>query len=50
MDMTNQNAGLRGLWLPGVTFIASVMTGVIPAMRKFMESSSGKKVLRSARL
>jgi hypothetical protein len=45
MDITNQNVGERGLWLFGVTFMASV----IPAMRKFMESSSGRKVPPSER-
>ena len=49
MDITNQNVGERGLWLFGVAFMASVMTGVIPAMRKFMESSSGRKVPPSER-
>ena len=34
----------------GVAFIANVMTGIIPAMRKFRESNSGRKALRSERL
>jgi hypothetical protein len=50
MDITNQNVGPRGLWLFGVAFMANVMTGIIPAIRKFIESNSGRKALRSERL
>lgn len=49
MDMTNQNCGPKGSRLAGASFIASVITGTMPAMRKFMDSSSGKKVAESAR-
>ena len=50
MDIMNQNAVSDGLWLAGTLFIAKVIAGTIPAMRQFMDRSSGKKVLESARV
>jgi hypothetical protein len=50
MDIMNQNAGSDGLWLAGTLFIAKVIPGTMPAMRQFMDRSSGKKVLESARV
>jgi hypothetical protein len=50
MDIMNQNAGPDGMWLAGALFIAKVIAGTMPAMRQFIDSNSGKKVLESARL
>jgi len=47
MDIMNQNAGPDGSRLAGTLFMAIAITGTMPAMRQFMDSNSGKKVLVS---
>jgi hypothetical protein len=49
MDIVNQNAGPDGLWPAGALCIPKVVAGTMPAMRQFIDSNSGKKVLESAR-
>jgi len=49
IDMMNQKLGPSGFRLSGVTFIGRVITTVIPAIRKFMDNSSDRKVMRKER-
>jgi hypothetical protein len=50
IDITNQNAGALGPAVGASTALRIIIGGIIPVMRRFIESSSGTNVLPSARL
>src|SRR4029453_9457391 len=49
IDITNQKLGVVGSAAAGMCALSVITVGTIPAMSRFMESSSDTNVLRSAR-
>ena len=49
MDITNQKLGVVGSDADGIRAFSAITVGTIPAIRRFIDSSSDMKVLVSAR-
>ena len=48
IDMTNQKVGVAGLSALGNCRRSCITVGIIPAIRRFIDSSSARKVLFKA--